>query len=326
MSDYYIYYDSGTSNTRIYLLDKDFEICFTDKRNIGSKDTSAAGDNTVLLECFYELYKETLREKGLKEDDIIDLYASGMTSSPYGLHEVPHLELPLSLKGFAGKVYPFEEEKYFGRTIYIVPGLKRLDPDLSFNGNMRGEEIEILGALEELEKRNVKDVAVILPGSHTHVTHLLRDQIDDIISNMSGEIFYALQKDTVLAPILSEEYELDEDMVALGKKNVIRFGFNRAIYIAHAMRILETADEKQRYSYAEGVVNGGIIEILDYYLENRWQGCQTVCLIANRFMYDLFSILLKDDPYIKEIIWLPLEDTIYSIKGLKKIVELKEQA
>ncbi len=325
MPNYYCYYDSGTTNTRIYLLNKDFELIDTAKRNVGSKDTSISGDNGLLIQCFYDLYQEVLEKNHLKDEDIIDIYASGMTSSPYGLMEVPHLELPLTLSGFAGRLAVYHENRLLKRDIYIVPGLKRLDKDLSFNGNMRGEEIEIMGALDELKKRNVHDVAIILPGSHTHVTRVVDDKIEDIISNMSGELFYALKSDTILAPILAKDYEnLDKEMVKLGVKNVIRFGFNRAVYIAHAMRILETAGELERYSYCEGVVNGGIRQILEYYLAEKWQGCRTICLIANDFMAELFKTVFEDCEYIDEIICLPLnEDTIYSIKGLKKIVEVK---
>lgn len=40
---YLVYYDSGTSNSRIYLLDDQFRIHYTEKKNIGSKDSSITG-------------------------------------------------------------------------------------------------------------------------------------------------------------------------------------------------------------------------------------------------------------------------------------------
>ena len=40
-----VYYDSGTSNSRIYLLDDQFQVRYTERVNVGSKDTSITGSN-----------------------------------------------------------------------------------------------------------------------------------------------------------------------------------------------------------------------------------------------------------------------------------------
>ena len=45
--NYILYYDSGTSNTRAYLLDQEFQICAVAKRTVGSKDSAIAGSNRV---------------------------------------------------------------------------------------------------------------------------------------------------------------------------------------------------------------------------------------------------------------------------------------
>ena len=48
--EYILYFDSGTSNTRAYLLDREFRICDSAKRAVGSKDSAIAGTNRVLIE------------------------------------------------------------------------------------------------------------------------------------------------------------------------------------------------------------------------------------------------------------------------------------
>ena len=45
-----VYYDSGTSNSRIYLLDDQFQVRYTERVNVGSKDTSITGSNLKLLQ------------------------------------------------------------------------------------------------------------------------------------------------------------------------------------------------------------------------------------------------------------------------------------
>lgn len=63
--EFLVYYDSGTSNSRIYLLDRDFQVRYTEKKAVGSKDSSIAGDNLVLLQGLKELYDGMLSATGV---------------------------------------------------------------------------------------------------------------------------------------------------------------------------------------------------------------------------------------------------------------------
>lgn len=325
---YILYYDSGTSNTRLYVLDKSLEVLYVNKKNVGSKDSAIAGSNRVLIEGMKELYDEAMKDMRFSREEIIAIYASGMVTSPYGLKEVPHMKLPLTAQEFANSIVSFYEDTCFHEEIFLVPGLKTVNEDFSYVNNMRGEEIEIIGTLDELKSLNKsKNIALIFPGSHTHITYIQEDKIADIISNFTGELFHALKTATILSPILKADVnELDEEMVRKGVENLSKFGFNRAIYICHAMRIFNEGTEKQRFSYAEGVVNGGIRESLEYYCEHYWKECKTAAVVGNEFMYRLFSIIFKDSEYIKEIIWLPISDTkSYAVNGLKKIISLRRE-
>ena len=49
MGKYIVYFDSGTSNSRIYLLDKDFQVLYVDKKNVGSRNSSIEGSNLSLI-------------------------------------------------------------------------------------------------------------------------------------------------------------------------------------------------------------------------------------------------------------------------------------
>lgn len=323
---YVLYFDSGTSNTRAYLLNKEFGVQYVTKKAVGSKDSAIAGSNRVLIEGMKELHDEVLAANSLGEEDIEAIYASGMVTSPYGLKEIAHLVLPLTVQAFADSLCCFHEDTCFHRDIYLVPGLKTINDDFSFVNNLRGEEIEIIGALEELKAEyDVHDIAMIMPGSHTHAIYIKGDEITGIVSNFGGELFYALKKDTILAPVLSADIEaLDEEMVRKGVENNARFGFNRALYICHAMRIFEHGTPQQRLSYGEGVIMSGVRESLEYYCKNFWTDCRTVALVADEFMYRLFSIVFEGSEFIDRVIWMPISDQkSYGVSGLKKIVTLK---
>ncbi len=325
--EYLLYYDSGTTNTRAYLLDEQFQICSVSKREVGSKDSAIAGSNRVLIQGLKELYDEILANNSLKPTDISAIYASGMITSPYGLKEIPHLPIPITVQDMADSLYCFHEDTLLHRDIYLVPGLKTVNEDFSFVNNMRGEEIEIIGAMEELQSvSDVQDVALIMPGSHTHVTYMRGNEVAGIISNISGELFYAVKKDTILAPVLTvDKPELDKEMVRKGVENLNRFGFNRALYICHAMRIFEQGTPVERFSYGEGVINGGVRQSLEYYCQHFWPKCRTAVLVSDEFMYQLFSTIFEGSPWIDRVLWMPIsEKKSYAVSGLKKIVALKK--
>ena len=286
MNDYILYYDSGTSNTRAYLLDRDFSVRYTAKKAVGSKDSAIAGSNRVLIDGLWELYTGVLAANGLEGEDISAIYASGMITCAYGLKEVPHLALPITVEGFAGSLVPFLEDTRFHREIILVPGLKTVHDDINFVNNMRGEEIT------------------------------------GIISNFTGELFHAIQKDTILSPVLQwDGTPPDRDMVRKGYENLEKFGFNRALYICRAMDAFGEGTPHQQFSYGEGVILGGVRQSLEYYCRHLWTDCRTVALVSDEFMYQLFSILFADSPLIDKVLWLPISDgKSYGVSGLKKIL------
>lgn len=329
MSDYIVYYDSGTSNSRIYLLNREFEVVYTEKKSVGSKDSAAAGDNLVLIQGLYELYRQMLSETGIAESEMDPvIYASGMVTSPYGLKEAPHLMIPASAQDFAEALVPFREERVFGRDFLLVRGMKTGGDDIAQINNMRGEEIEIIGTLDELARRyGGRKIALIFPGSHTHTVLVEEGCVKGILSSMTGELFYAMKKDTILAPLLDiPERELDPEMVREGMRNLELYGFNRAVYICHAMRLFNRNTPVQRKSYCEGVLNGGVAKALAFYCGGAWKGCDLAVIVSDPYMFALYSAILSEHPYIREIGHLPIsKEKSYAVKGLKMILSARKR-
>ena len=113
-------------------------------------------------------------------------------------------------------------------------------------------------------------------------------------------------------------------MVRQGYENLKRFGFNRALYICHAMRLFDQGTPHQRLSYGEGVIMGGVRESLEYYCENLWPKCRTAVLVSDEFMYQLFAALLEGSPYIDRVLWMPISASkSYAVSGLKRIIRAK---
>lgn len=300
---YLVYFDSGTSNSRGYLLDSGLGLVRTASRPVGSKDSAISGSNRVLIDGLYDVYTELLDSQGINDRDVEAVYASGMVTSPYGLKEVPHLVLPVSVREFAGSLHPHLEQSRFRREIILVPGLKTAGEDIFEINNMRGEEIELIGLMPDLAGTYGNEpVAVVMPGSHTHILRVRSSRIEDVISNFTGELFHAIRKETILAPVLSHQSDaFDSRSVLQGLDTLKRYGFNRALYICHAMRLFNKGTHLERLSYAEGVILGGISQSLGWYCGNRWTDLHAAVIVAPPSIGQLYKTILEAEGYLARV-------------------------
>ncbi len=322
-----VYFDLGTSNVRLFVLDGALNTLYTARRALGAKDSAIAGNNEALIAGMKAMYNTALSALSFKDADVVQIYASGMATSPYGFEEVPHCEAPVTVAEFARRgVFSHREKKAFHREVLLVAGMKTTADDIAFINNTRGEEIEVVGVMETLEQCfGDEPAAVILPGSHTHVMLAGAGAIRGIVSNFTGELFHALKTQTILAPVMEAEFDRpDTDALLLGAQNAARFGFNRALYIGHAMRLFQQGDARARRCYCEGVISGGVITALDYYVENVWQGCRNAAIVSNAYMGEVFLALLTQSRTIENVRRIEIDaHKSYALEGLKRIVRCR---
>ncbi|RKL63388.1 hypothetical protein DXT63_06340 [Thermoanaerobacteraceae bacterium SP2] len=296
----FAYFDSGTSNSRLYLI-KDGTIIDSIRKAVGSKDCSIARDNGILLKGLKEIYDELLEKNGLCDGDINEIYASGMVTSPYGIKEVPHLDIPIDLNGLCKSIYAHYEEMFFKRNINLIRGLrdvpgKNVTIENIFDVNsMRGEETEIFGILKYLgEKVKNKALAIFMPGSHTQITYVKNGQILDFVSTISGELFYAISRNTIISSSIETAMtEYDENMVRHAYNVLKKYGFNKAIYLINTMRIFDIADNFARTSFLEGAIVGGDILCFEKYVNEKWHDIEFAIIYADRGMAEVYKALIK---------------------------------
>ena len=291
-----VYFDSGTTNSRCYLLTEDAAFVDHMKIEFGSKNSAIMGNNAALLQKLHELYSALLTRNGCSDEDVTRIYASGMVTSPYGIQEVPHVTLPVDIPSFARHIHPHFEDRYFHREIRLVPGLRTTGESIDHTNNLRGEEIEAIGANPRLAKQfGAKPVAVVLPGSHTHTILMRNGAFEDLLANFTGELYSALQSTTILAPILNIPVETyDPEMVSLGVENLRKYGFTRALYICHAMQLFNRETAIRRASYAEGVILGGLCQALDCCCTDRWKDVENIAIVADSASIGIYEMVLKN--------------------------------
>lgn len=298
---YQVYFDSGTTNTRAYVI-KDKQVVASGKKAIGSKDSSISGNKATLVGGIKELYDRVLQENSLTDSDIAEIYASGMITSPFGMKEVPHLTVPVSLDALRRQVYTYYEPDFFRRDVKLIRGIKTIPDGFTVDrqnmidvNNMRGEEIEIFGMLADLPaERCNRPTAVFMPGSHTHVVFVKDGALQDILSNFGGELFGALASSTILSNSIDLGIEtVDEGMVMLGYEKLAEYGFNRALYLVNTMQIFGVLTKRERTSYLEGVIVGGVMMAFEKTVSEKWKDVKELIVAGSGAMADACHILLK---------------------------------
>jgi 2-dehydro-3-deoxygalactonokinase len=113
-----------------------------------------------------------------------------MVGSNLGWKEVPYVPAPASAADIArGRVsYDFD-----GRQVFILPGVRAQSwwgaPDV-----MRGEETQIVGAMETLPELRQRDQVLCLPGTHAKLVELSDGRICRLTTTLSGELFALLSE------------------------------------------------------------------------------------------------------------------------------------
>lgn len=324
----YVYFDSGTTNMRGYMLREDGALICSAKARLGSRDSAISGHNAVVVDGLHALYEELLSASGKCDSDVEDIYASGMVTSPYGIHEIPHVVAPVSVSEFVTHVQPYFEGTRFHRTVNLVPGLKTDGARLCDINNMRGEEIEAIGAIPEIRARfGDEPVGIVLPGSHTHTLLVRGEILEDALSNFTGELYSAIRKTTILAPVLEIDVdEYDAEMICMGVENLRKYGFTRALYLCHTMRLFDRETPLRRASYAEGVILGGLCQSLDQSCAERWKTLRRLVVVAEPSTAKLYCSLLRNCQTPLEISavesnaeWIP------ALQGMRYILQVKRE-
>lgn len=321
-----IYFDSGTTNTRAYLL-RDGRLAGMLSEEFGSKDSAlqkvgvsrkdsipqkadalrkdsipqkadtlladsaSPKSGGFLLHRLHDLMLRLLEQYGLSPDVPCEIWMSGMVSAPGGVCEIPHLEAPVGLSDLARRVVTWRETEVFDRVIHIIPGVKTSAggttgfqtctrnadsrrvktgiagavtvDNLYRIGNVRGEETEVFGILAEHPE--LRDHSILLmPGSHTQVVTVKHGAIAGLCSTVTGELYEALRSDTLLSTALgSKESAILPDLVRKGYDALMRFGFNRALYLVRTMELFMDVGADARQSFCEGVLNGGVMQAIE---------------------------------------------------------------
>ncbi|HEX2917827.1 MAG TPA: 2-dehydro-3-deoxygalactonokinase [Edaphobacter sp.] len=231
--------DWGTTNFRAYR--------FEDAGQVIERRFSAAG----ILNVKDGRFAETLHEK--VGDWIaageMEVLLCGMVGSRQGWLEVDYLPCPVKLDDLAAGVVniPYEEAH-----VKLIPGVRGEDvsgvPEV-----MRGEETQVMG----LTEKSLRGGLVCMPGTHTKWIELRDGTIESFQTCMTGDVFAALRKATILSKLMHAEAPLDEQHFLSGiERSAETGGVLHHLFGVRTLALMGELREEVAASYLSGLLIG----------------------------------------------------------------------
>lgn len=274
---YFAVIDCGTTNSRIYLLNKNEEMIAKGNRKIGVRDTALSGSQDILRIGLKELIEETVFSVGLSIKDISFAITSGMITSEIGLLEIPHLWAPVNIDDLASNIKVVQDPKIFPLDIplYFIRGIKNYFPgnatykDIRKIDFMRGEETQVTGLLTNYP--NIKPpVIIIILSSHTKYIYINQEKyIAGSLTNLSGQVFEAIKKETSIGKSIAPdelcpfpEY-FDPKVVDSAYQAVKHCGFLRALIMPRFMEVLLKSPWYERELFVNAAISTEDLKVIE---------------------------------------------------------------
>ena len=172
---------------------------------------------------------------------------SGMAGSRQGWREAPYCPCPSGFEDIAQHLQWIEKDR-----IGIVPGLSTFNdttPDV-----MRGEEIQIFGALTTLQ---IQSAQFVLPGTHSKWAHVNDGKISAFKTFMTGEFYALLSQHSILAKTCLPDAPLKKEVFLEGVMQSQKAGgLLHHAFSARSLALFEKLNPAQSSSYISGLLIG----------------------------------------------------------------------
>lgn len=180
--------------------------------------------------------------------DRTPILISGMASSSIGIKELPYATLPFDLNGGHIVMEQFEPSDGLPHPVWLISGV-RSEQDV-----MRGEEIQAIGLARLLGSENG---VYILPGTHSKHILIENDRILDFKTYMTGELFQATSRHTMLQASVAEapdgELKKNEHYFAKGVEKAQIYNYLHGLFTVRTNELLHQFTPSQNFYYHSGL-------------------------------------------------------------------------
>jgi 2-dehydro-3-deoxygalactonokinase len=184
-----------------------------------------------------------------------------MITSELGLEEVDHLEAPVHRDALVAAMRR-RVDRALPVQVFLVPGVRSGDHDLAHTDVMRGEETEIAGLLS-LDWAH-PPLLYVSTGSHTKFVAIDAEaRIAWSLTTLSGELLWALHRETILSELVDPDAELsDVGSLEEGAALAERLGLSRALFVTRLLSRVRGAAPASCSAFVHGAVAGADIHSL----------------------------------------------------------------
>lgn len=135
----------------------------------------------------------------------VPVIMSGMIGSRQGWVEVPYCPCPARLEDLAARLLAVP-----GRAnVRIVPGVSRAGGKGAGHDVMRGEEVQVFGAVDD-----ARDAVLCLPGTHSKWVRYGDGRLADFATAMTGEVFDVLHRHSLLGALMPKDGAASDEAAA----------------------------------------------------------------------------------------------------------------
>ncbi len=272
--------DWGTSSLRVYRLDADGKVA--DLRS------SADGILRVKDGAFAAALERTAGD-WLANDDT-GIIMSGMIGSRQGWIEADYVACPAGLAEVASAMCSVQWTAADGRRhrARIAPGLRCQD-EAGVADVMRGEEVQILGTLEQL---GTGEHIVCLPGTHSKWALVRAQSIVSFSTYMTGEVFAVLKQHSILGRTMRHDgtgsEEFDRAAFADGvARSADAGGLLHHLFGVRAQVLSGAISEQHTAAYLSGIVIGHELRAATQHLEQ-------FHLVGDTALTELYSLAASE--------------------------------
>lgn len=231
--------DWGTSNFRAFRFDSMGKVIERRSYPIG------------ILKVREGKFAETLQDKvgdWISEGET-QVLLCGMVGSRQGWSEVNYLRCPVTIENLAKAIVKIP---FTGAEVMLIPGVMGEDPN-GVPEVMRGEETEAMGIVDTCGGFGL----VCLPGTHTKWIELRDRSIVSFLTCMTGDVFAALRRDTILSKLMNKEAPMDELSFLRGvNRSSDAGGLLHHLFSVRTLALTGDLGEDATSSYLSGLLIG----------------------------------------------------------------------
>lgn len=332
MKEYTITIDTGTTNTRIALLNGKRRAVAEVRSEIGVRDTARDGNNEKLKAALHTGILQVMKLSGITVDDVNQVIASGMITSDMGLVEIPHIFAPVGAKELAENAREILIKDVYPQPILFIPGVKNQVNRVTMENfeamdMMRGEEVETIAVLSHF-KTGVPYL-VILPGSHTKFVSVdSAGRITGCLTTITGELLSVITKNTLISDSVDHQFVNEEtyeiDKVLAGYRVSKKTGIGRGCFSARILNTFLEPDKSKIACYLLGAVFQNDIEAVKNSTALTVSADTTVIVSGKNPLRHVLMDLFKEEgcfANVKEFV--PSKEISLSAEGAFLVANLK---